>query len=239
LRRYVFFGTFFAEKQWQKIWSAVAATAEKNIPAQFAAKIPKHMILFKKIHWKRYFFLILLILLASGIVFAYRLTQKPAQGVILPSKQEDPLKKIAQEVPGSFLGKYVSFMYPNGYVEKSHEVADSDSAVILETVYVSQTSATSKKIALTVRSLPSGNLEDDPDYQMRELNPKKYKKESFAAGQVSGQSFVPADDGQFEKTFFIKHEGLLAIIAVTAPAMPDQTRNDEADGIAKSLEWVK
>jgi len=30
-RTYVFPGTFFAKKQWQKIWSAVAATAGKYI----------------------------------------------------------------------------------------------------------------------------------------------------------------------------------------------------------------
>jgi len=194
---------------------------------------------YQKMHWKRYLFLFLLILVAIGVVLAYRFAQKPAQGVIKPTTQEDPAHVLAQAVPGSFSGTYVSFMYPNGYELKSHAVSDDAGAVILEQAYLSQTAATSQKISLTVRSLPSGNLEDDPDYRMRELGSKKYKKEPFSAGEVTGISFVPADDGQFEKTFFIKHGTLLAILAVTAPATPDQTLDDEADGIAKSLEWVK
>lgn len=193
----------------------------------------------KKSRLKGYFFIIALAWILVGVFAVYKYAQKPATGAIKPPSKDIQAAQNAADVPNSFTGEHVSFMYGNSYVEKSHEITKNDEAVIVETAYFSQPSGISKKIALTVRRFSSGNLGDVPDFKMRELKPEKYKKEPFSVGEVSGTAFVPADDSQFEKSFFIKYGDLLAIIVVNAPAMPDKTLNNEADGIVKSLEWVK
>lgn len=193
----------------------------------------------KKNHGGRYFFIALVILIAIIAAAVYKFARKPAQGVIKPPVPDIQAVQKAEDVPEAFTGKYVSFMYSQKYALKSHDVAKEDGAIILEQAYLSELSAISKKIGLTVRSLPSHNLEDNPDYKMREITTKRYKREDFSEGNVKGVSFVPADDGQFEKTFFVTHGDFLAIISMTAPAFPSEDLNKEADAIAKSLTWLK
>ena len=187
----------------------------------------------------RYIFatFLLVVLIAAGVV--YEFAQKPAQGVVQPTKNINEIaQKAAEEVPEAFVGKYVSLMYKHGYEVRSHDVATDNQAVILEQAFLVQSSVASQKIALTVRILPSRNLEDDPDYKFRETDTKVYTKESFSAGDVSGSAFVPAGEGQFEKSFFIQHGNLLAIIDVNAPVSMNNTIEDEADAVAKSLTWL-
>ena len=192
-----------------------------------------------KKRWKNFFFLAILILVAIPVYLFYRFTQKPANGVIRTVSSNAEAIKTVEDVPETFAGKYLTFMYSNKYVLKSHDDQADASGIILERAFLSQTSALSQKIGLTIRSFPSHNLEDVPDYKMRELRTEKYKKETFSQGSVSGVDFIPADDGPFEKDFFIQKGDFLAIISVSAPAMPDETLNKEADLIAKSVAWLK
>lgn len=193
----------------------------------------------KKNHGGRYFFIALVILVAIMAALVYKFAQKPAQGVIKPPVQDIQAAQKADDAPEAFTGKYVSFMHSNKYALKSHESAEEDGAIILEQAYLSESSAISKKIGLTVRSLPSHKFEDNPDYKMREITTKRYKRENFSEGNVNGVSFVPADDSQFEKTFFVTHDDLLAIISMTAPAFPNEDLNKEANAILESLTWLK
>lgn len=193
----------------------------------------------KKNHGGRYFFIALVILIAIIAVAVYKFAQKPAQGVIKPPVQDIQALQKADDALEVFTGKYVSFTHSNKYALKSHETAEDDKAVILEQAYLSESSAISKKIGLTVRSLPSHNLEDNPDYKMREITAKRYKREDFSEGNMKGVSFVPADDSQFEKTFFFIYGNFLAIISMTAPAFPSEALNKEADAIVKSATWLK
>ena len=193
---------------------------------------PKH-------HFRKYVFIFLSISILIIAAAIYRFAQKPAEGVIKPPSKDIQAADIGNDVPESFMGKYVSFMYGNKYALKSHEISENSADIILETAYFSESLAISKKINLTIRNLPSRNLEDVPDYKMREMDTKRYRKETFSEGKINGESFVPADDSQFEKTFFIQHDDLLAIIVITASALPDDALNKEANAIAKSLEWLK
>lgn len=193
----------------------------------------------KKRHWGRYILLIFLIILAVMVIVVYRFAQKPAEGIVKPVGQNSKAIEVGSAVPATFTGRYVSFMYDNSYVLKSNELASDSADVILEHAYLSESGAMSKKISLTIRSLPSHNLEDDPDYLMRERNPKRYQKENFSQGNISGVAFIPADDSQFEKTFFVLHNDLVATLSVTMPSAPDEKFNKDADAIVKSLTWLK
>ncbi len=192
-----------------------------------------------KKHRKKYFFLTILILIVIPAYRFYRFTQKSAEGVIKTTTSNTEVVKLVENVPETFSGKYLTFMYGNKYVLKTHDDQTDASGIILERAYLSQIGAISQKIGLTVRNFPSRNFSDCPDYKMRELNSKKYKKETFSEGKVDGIVFVSADDDPFERTYFLLHNDYLAIIAVSAPAMPDETLNKEANQIAKSVEWLK
>ena len=193
----------------------------------------------KKRHYGKIVAAIFFILALVFTFIFYKISQKPVEGVIKLKSENNEIIQEKNDIPEVFSGKYVSFMYPNQYVIKSHETNEVGDNIILETAYLSETKSVSKKINLTVRNINGQNLEDVPDYKMREINSGRYKKEYFSEGKISGVSFVPADDSQFEKTFFIKNGDFLAIISVQAASLPDEGLNKEADAIVKSLEWVK
>lgn len=188
-------------------------------------------------HWARFFFIFLAIVSLIGVGGVYKFAQKPAQGVIKSQDQTGQLAKKVAEGPEIFSGKYLSFRYGNTYVLKTHDIAKGDSAIILEQAYLSELSVISKKISLTVRSLPTHSLEDNPDYRMREMEAKRYHKKDFFEGKIKGIYFISAEESQFEKTFFIMHDNLLAIISVTAPSKMDASLDKEANNLVKSLIW--
>jgi hypothetical protein len=193
----------------------------------------------KSSHFKMIIFLCLFILAAIGIIVGYIYAQRPAQGIVKGISKNQDAENKNNDIPEAFTGKYISFLYGNSYVLKSHDIASVEGAVILEQAFLVETSAVSKKIALTVRSLPTHNLEDCPDFKMRAMNSKGYKKEDFNFGAISGASFETADQGAFEKTFFLLHGDYLAIIAITAPALVDEKLENEASSIVKSVSWLK
>ncbi|MDR3559359.1 MAG: hypothetical protein P4L62_02695 [Candidatus Pacebacteria bacterium] len=202
-------------------------TKQENLPAV------------KKNRWGCCAGLVFFILIIGAAVAVYRFAQKPAEGVINASLPDAEVATTVSDVPATFTGTYVSFMCGNKYVLKSDDLSRDSSDVILERAYLTESSNFSKKINLTIRSLPSQNLTDDPDYSLRQNTPARYKKENFSLGSVSGVSFVPADNGSFEKTFFILHKDVVATLVMTAPGSLDETLSREADGIAKSLTWLK
>ena len=212
-----------------------------QLPEEKKDSLPSEKKIPSRRHWRRYIFLTLLVLAMIASVIIYRFAEKPAEGTINNSTQDTTKAVQVNDVPNTFTskGSYLSFMYGNTYVLKSDEVSKDNSAVILEQAYLSEPGGLSKKISLVVRSLPSQNLTDDPDYLMRENNPTKYKKENFFADGVSGAAFVPADNSQFMKTYFIQHSDKLAVLSVISPSSEDKTLDNEADAVAGSLAWTK
>ena len=193
----------------------------------------------KSNHFKMIIFLSILSLIAIGAIIVYFYAQKPAQGIVKLSSSGQDLETKNNNVSEAFAGKYLSFFYGNSYVLKSHNIDNENGAVILEQAYLSENSAISKKIGLMIRNLPTHNLEDCPDFKMREINSKKYRKDNFDFSSISGSSFEAVDQGTFEKTFFLLHGDYLAIISMSAPSLSDEEIEDEASGIVKSVSWLK
>lgn len=199
-------------------------------PEAFPPEVPKR---------KRGLFVLIATVLLGLLTVAsiYRYAVRPATGVAKPMPRGEPSSGADTAVPTAFVGQSVSFLYPAAYIEKSHDVATAQEAVILEQAYFSEAGALSRKIGLTVRAFPTGSLEDVPDYRMRELNPKRYRKTEVAQGDVRGVAFVPADDSPFEKSIFLQKGHRLAILSMSAPTAPSDALNHEADALAGSLTW--
>ena len=130
-------------------------------------------------HKGRYIFLFFLLLTIIGMITLYKFAQRPAEGLIKSQTQETINSLKESDVPKTFNGKYISFMYGSKYILKSDDFSKDSADVVLERAYLSEVSTVSKKINLTIRSLPSQNLTDDPDYLLRQNNPEHYKKENF------------------------------------------------------------
>ena len=120
---------------------------------------------------------------------------------------------------------------------KSHESEAQKDAVILETAYLSEKSAFSRKIGLTVRHLPTGSLDDAPDYTMRVQNDGRYKKDSFDLDGVRGIIFSTTDQGSFEKSYFVQHGNLLMMMTFSAPGAEDESFDVEANNIVRGIDW--
>ncbi len=189
----------------------------------------------------RYLSVIVLALVLAGVFSVYLFAKKPAQGVIKTQSRPDELQKIGEDVPGTYIGEYVAISYRNTYALKSHDVSEKSEDVIVERAYFSESSAVSKKIGLTVRRFPTRNLEDIPDYKMREIASTRYKKVAdFSTTDTrNGASFILAEENQFEKTFFLPFGDYVVILSVTAPSLPNEDLIKEADSIAKSVSWIK
>jgi hypothetical protein len=196
----------------------------------------------KRNHLKMIIFLFILamVVTAAGLIYFY--AQKPARGIIKTASRSQEAETKNNDTPSVFTGEYLSFLYGNSYVLKSHDVFDENGAVILERAYLTEiasVSNVSKKIMLTVRDLPTHAFEDCPDFKIRSMDSKKYKKETFDFGEIKGISFEVADQSTHEKTFFLLHENYLAIISITSPALGDEKTNNEALDVIKSVSWHK
>lgn len=196
-------------------------------------------IVVKKKNWKKYFWVILIGLLLSIVGLIYFYAQKPATGKVNFSTKKSDLSAQEIEVPEIFAGEYVTFMYPSQFLLKDHVLAKNSEDVVLETAYLTENGALSQKINLTIRKFFSQRLEDIPDYVLRKTSPQRYKEEVFSQDKLSGVSFVPADESNFEKTYFLSNNGYLAILAVSAPSPIDEELNKKADILAKSVKWKK
>ncbi|MEI6650933.1 MAG: hypothetical protein WCL23_05945 [Candidatus Moraniibacteriota bacterium] len=190
-------------------------------------------------HIRRVVFAIFLFLciVCGTVVFWY--ASQPSQGTVKQISPDASSETPALSKQVLFPGTYLVFPYDSRYEVKTHRLDDTKDAIILETAYLSEISAFSKKIGLTVRNVPSGSLDDDPDYMMRVQNGNRYAKRSFDLGGNRGISFTVTDQGSFEKSYFVLNGKLLAILTVSAPGAENAKLDEEADAMVKGIEWKR
>lgn len=149
---------------------------------------------------------------------------------------EPAIEKKSEAAKERFESRYLSFVHSSSYKLKNHEEADEANRV-LERAFFAEEGVNSKKIALTVSHLESGNLEENADYTMRKTFPKKYKKGRFEKEEITAVVFSVNEASYFEKVYFLIKDGYLAEIAFSAPFAENQELENEADAIAGSVRW--
>lgn len=174
-----------------------------------------------------------------GIVVAVWQMQGPATGVIKQAapqtsaaSTEKPMEKIR------FDGKYISFAYQDAYkpvVSDDHE--PSKQSAFLESVFLSAYGATSsKKLAVAVSPLESGNFEDNSSFKFRISTPKLYTQSMI---DVDGERVVlfTRDEDTREQTVFLKHGGMVASIAASSSSESLDKLKEELIVVIKSVRW--
>jgi len=189
--------------------------------------------------WRRFLLLGLVLLIIGAVWLIYLYLQRPGQGVIVESKSETAASEETTYETKQFDGEYVSFELSSAYEVKTHEVATDKKQIFLESAYLSEDPSLAKKIALTVENIKGRTLGDSANYNLRKINPKRFKEEKIETKGIHGVAFTDKDSDLFEKTIFIPQENYLAEISLTAlqPASEDLDR--ELNEIAGSLIWRK
>ena len=182
------------------------------------------------------FFLLLLIII---IISLWLKLQQPISGEvrtanITPAEMEKTVPSFER-----FEGKYLSFRHSSDYVVKSHNDAESENGVVWETAFLPSRDINSTKIALTIESLENRKLTDVTGYNMRKMNPKKYREEKLVAGEFSGTAFTALEGDIYEKVVFLEHNNYLAAIALTGPLGSHEEKNQELKAITESIQWNK
>ena len=131
-------------------------------------------------------------------------------------------------------GNYIKFSYPSSFRQIPTDIPKTPQ---LETFDFMTKSAPFWELAMGVSQLPGGNLRDDGSYNMRFLNPEKYKLEKL---DINGQSIAVFSDSSegFAKAAFIQHSDMLLSVALTGSGDTDTMQNQYKQ-ILQSIEWVK
>lgn len=144
----------------------------------------------------------------------------PAAGAVV-SKQSGDDRQSQPAGNYTLSGDYLSFSYPNSFTASPDQQLSSG---MLQQNKLLSTSGGSKSLVVTVTSLPSGQLDDDPSFYMRSLHPQTYQLTKQTIGD--DQVVIASRQGSFEEVAFWPHAGKLATIALSG------TTTNQADALA-------
>ncbi|MDD5083962.1 MAG: hypothetical protein PHT88_03455 [Candidatus Moranbacteria bacterium] len=207
---------------------------EEDIPE---AK-PKNMV-------KKLVFLLMCAAMFAGVWMVTRM-QQPSQGVIRKSPTQvssvtaPPQEKIRLE------GEYLSFAHLSSYTPvakleeseaKDGEVSVKKPGAFLQSDFlIAYTAASSKKIAVSVESLPSSNLEDNASFKFRISSPKLYTQSMADIGKEKVILFVRDGDTR-EQSVFLRHNALVVPVVLSSSNTSLESMREELLAIANSVEW--
>ena len=197
-------------------------------------KMPKLRFKLKK----RYIIAVTLLgVMGAGAVWGYRFLSGENQGKVQPPEVAAALAEVApkaEEAPlVSLTTQYLLLKYEAVYGDVRN-LGPEPNALERYLLIARQGSLGSKTIAVTIKNLVGGKVEEESAYDMRQNQPDVYKEisQSIAGKQMI---FMQKVDGS-EVTFFATHHNWLAIIALTTTGAGDNLMK-EATTMAEKLEW--
>lgn len=180
------------------------------------------------------FWLVLLLVVVVVGFIGYRSVQSllgPARGTVVTTVPVAPQVPPPVELE-QFDGKYLSFARPITYELRTPKQAGSNS---LESNTFISSGMVSKVLLVTVTSLPSGRLEDDPSYSMRTLNSDRYKIREI---KVKGEKvMIAADATEHQQTAFWPHGGKLLTFTLTGLSTDTAAVSEEYEKMLQSVAW--
>lgn len=131
---------------------------------------------------------------------------------------------------------YISYQVPSDYRTTP---SDSFSAPILAATTYREYQAQPLRVTILVKSLPSGQLADDGDYNYRQSNPGLFTTTSLAVNNQDIPVFISTTDTS-ALTAFLVH-GQLAVTVSMQGGSPEQADETVAEynRIVGSVQWLK
>jgi hypothetical protein len=179
------------------------------------------------------------VLLGGGILFLLAIVMighslsSPAEGSI---KDSAPVSSAPAKAPGQVRtdGKYISFVHRDDIKQVP---ADQPGGNELEVFNLVRKPWPYWYLNIGISRLPSGNIADDGSYNMRALNPGRYKLEHWSLNSTNVAVFSDLSGG-YSKAAFVSHGDKLLTAAISSD---DAAKVDQLDAALKqvltSVEW--
>ncbi len=187
----------------------------------------------KKSSKKILFFVFFAAVIGIGGYLLWQFVQKPAIGIVTVKapKQEEAFDRGKERK--TYEGKHLSFVYPATFDEKVHETTRK--GPVIERIFLSAADIEGKKIAIMVEKRDVVALDEMPSYKMRDMDPKKYARETFSENGLKGTVFAN-HESVYERTAFFIHRGLLFSVSVSSPIQSESLSAD-LEAVLRSLRW--
>ena len=170
----------------------------------------------------------MLVLVIAAMWRVIRAWYSPARGWVYNPAIESVVSPRSDT--NIFRGKYLTFEFDRAYTPRS---IDRNKDWLEQNYWVA--GAISKTLASSIKAFTSDNLNDDSSYQGRRNAPTVYHEE---IKEINGQTFyVWTKKSSSEAAAFVKHDGVLAIIALTSSKSNDDV-TAELDAVLASLKWL-
>lgn len=177
--------------------------------------------------------LLVLLIIVSGIAYAAnKLLTGPSNGTIvnnLPVVSSPSAIELQQ-----FDGTHFSFVHPMTYVEQKLK----PEAAVLESRSFVSSGMLRKVLTAAVTSLPSGKLEDDPSYTMRQQNPDKYQMKYIVVKNERVAIATSVTSQEFQQTAFWPHGGKLLTFTMTGVTVEPKAMAAEHEAMVNSVSWL-
>lgn len=193
--------------------------------------------------WKKIATFVFLVIIIGVVVMILQL-KGPGVGVIkqgLSQTSSSNTQTIVEKI--RYEGRYLSFAYLSSYAPVKDRKANIDAAKtenqssFLESVFLTSYSAvSSKKLAVSVEGLPSGNLEDNSSFKFRTVSPKLYTQSMVDIN--GGKAILFTRDGDVrEQGVFLQHNDLSVAVVISSSSVSLDTMREELIAVVKSIAW--
>lgn len=162
---------------------------------------------------------------------------KPAYGTV---QTNNPQLAVANESSKpSFLsikGRYLSFSYPSAFTRIP---AAKPTGTQLEIFSFTKSPSPFWFMNAEVNTLTSGNLADDGSYNMRRLNPSRFKLDKWVIGSKKIDVFSDNSGGYAKSAFIAKGHELFSVSVTSSDILHTSELDSSLRGVLTSLEWNK
>lgn len=177
---------------------------------------------------------ILLVIIGAGLA-VYGSLSSPVNGSV--NSPAPATKSTTAPTLAHAQGSYASFSYPSTY---SKAAASPPAGTMVEAFALANRGAVPPAdIDVSILQLPSGQLADDGSYHYRQVDPSKYRPETWT---IAGASVPIMDDtsGGYAKVAFLVHGQLVAEISVSCTSSADSTTLDnDLKIVITNFKWLK
>lgn len=98
----------------------------------------------------------------------------------------------------------------------------------------------SSRIGVSVRSYPDDDLDSEPAYKIRKVNPAKYKQDQKSFNNNAVIVFENVSNNEFEMTAFLqnKAKNILGIITLSSSEVSGEELTKEFNKLIESFAWL-
>lgn len=175
------------------------------------------------------------VVLGLGIVAILKFVDAPSEGVVIETTLEQ--KRVAAvptpDKPNLLAGLEIELKYPPEFDTVGRVKNDPNAS---EQYNIGSSADYSRQISVSVRLLPSGNLDDESSYRLRQIKKSEYDPSSMKINSESVAVMTRAD--HTEQTMFWVHGTKEVVVSITSNNPKDDVKTF-MKVVTDSIRWRK